>query len=193
MSESTQHTLDRVRPPRVQITYDVEIGGAIQMKELPFLVGILADLSGKQTAPLPRFKERKFAEIDRDNFDEILASIKPRLAFEVNNKLQPTAQQMGVELFFSSMDDFNPLAVVKSIPALNALYGSRVVLRDILAKMEGNDALMVLLEALLANKSLRDAVRQQITARTQSPTAAGNTSKKQGGPPQEQAHAPDTK
>jgi type VI secretion system protein ImpB len=194
MTESTQHILDRVRPPRVQITYDVEIGDAIQMKELPFLVGILADLSGKPTAPLPLFKKRKFVEIDRDNFDGILASIQPRLAFEVANKLQPTAQQMGVELRFSSMDDFGPLAVVKSIPALNTLYKSRVTLRDILAKMEGNDALLTLLEALLANKDLRDAVRQQIAARTKETAAsAGGAPKAQGNASKAQASPLDTK
>ncbi|MDR0406766.1 MAG: type VI secretion system contractile sheath small subunit [Holosporales bacterium] len=178
MAESTQHILDRVRPPRVQITYDVEIGDAIQMKELPFLVGILADLSGKPETPLPRFKDRKFVEIDRDNFDEILASIKPRLAFEVANKLTTDKPQTGVELFFSSMEDFGPLAVVKSVPALNTLYESRVVLRDIQAKMEGNDPLFALLDALLTNKDLRDAVRQQIAARAKPASSLPGGNKK---------------
>src|SRR5260221_8336390 len=85
--ESTQHKLDRVRPPRVQITYDVEIGGAIQKKELPLVIGVLADLSGKPEVPLPKLKERGFVEIDRDNFNDVLASIAPRLAFSVENKL----------------------------------------------------------------------------------------------------------
>ena len=82
MSESTQHKLDRVRPPRVQITYDVEIGGAIQMKELPFVVGILADLAGQQDA-LPRLKDRKFVQIDRDNFNQVLGNIAPKLKYSV--------------------------------------------------------------------------------------------------------------
>ena len=89
MAESTQHVLSRVRPPRVQITYDVEIGGAIEKKELPFIVGILADLSGKPSAPLPKVKDRKFVEIDRDNFNDVLASAKPRLALRVANRLKP--------------------------------------------------------------------------------------------------------
>ncbi|MDR0662239.1 MAG: type VI secretion system contractile sheath small subunit [Holosporales bacterium] len=183
MMESTQHILDRVRPPRVQITYDVEIGDAIQMKELPFLVGILADLSGKPADPLPRFKERKFTEIDRDNFNEILASLKPHLAFTVANKLSADkTQMMGVELSFSSMEDFGPLEVVKSVPALKKLYDSRVMLRDLLAKMEGNDTLLGLLDTLLTNKDLRDAVRQQIAARTKNASSA-----------QDQKSASDTK
>ncbi|MDR1267818.1 MAG: type VI secretion system contractile sheath small subunit [Holosporales bacterium] len=182
MAESTQHILDRVRPPRVQITYDVEIGNAIQKKELPFLVGILADLSGKQEAPLPRFKDRKFSEIDRDNFDEILASIKPRLAFEVSNKLASSPDQMGVELRFSSMEDFGPLSIVKSIPALKVLYDSRMTLRDLLAKMEGNDPLLGLLDALLTNKDLRDAVRQQLAARAKGAAAASSGKDKTSAP-----------
>ena len=100
--ESTQHKLDRVRPPRVQITYDVEIGDAIEMKELPFVVGVLADLSGKPEEPLPRLKDRKFVEIDRDNFDEVLRGMKPRLAFRVDNKLSdddtPDGRRAEVQL-----------------------------------------------------------------------------------------------
>src|SRR5947209_12482097 len=88
MPESTQHKLDRVRPPRVQITYDVEIGDAIVMKELPFVVGIMSDLSGKPAEPLPPLKERKYVEIDRDNFNDIMKSIGPRLALRADNRLR---------------------------------------------------------------------------------------------------------
>src|ERR1700743_1707753 len=87
MAESTQHKLDRIRSPRVQITYDVEIGGAIQKKELPLVVGVMADLSGKPDKPLPKLKERKFVSIDRDNFNEVMASFTPRIAVQVPNKL----------------------------------------------------------------------------------------------------------
>ena len=93
MAESLQHKLDRVRSPRVHITYDVETGGAIEMKELPFVVGILADLSGQPEVPLPRLKERKFVEIDRDNFDEVLKGMKPRLALRVDNTLADDEKQ----------------------------------------------------------------------------------------------------
>ena len=111
MSESTQHKLDRVRPPRVQITYDVEIGGAIQMKELPFVVGILADLAGQQDA-LPRLKERKFVQIDRDNFNQVLANVAPRLKYKVPNQIKKDGSTLSVDLTFRNLDDFHPAAVV---------------------------------------------------------------------------------
>src|SRR5919112_3017687 len=104
--ESIQSKLGRVRPPRVHITYDVEVGDAIQLKELPFVVGVLADLSGKPDEPLPRLKDRKFVEIDRDNFNKVLAGMKPRLAFPVDNKLQNDGTKINVELKFSHIDDF---------------------------------------------------------------------------------------
>ncbi|MCK7512008.1 MAG: type VI secretion system contractile sheath small subunit [Desulfobacterales bacterium] len=85
--ESLQHTLDRVRAPRVQITYDVEIGDSIEMKEIPFVVGVLGDFSGKPDEPLPKLKDRKFIEIDRDNFNKVLEGMKPRVAYRVDNKL----------------------------------------------------------------------------------------------------------
>ena len=101
--ESLQHKIDRVRPPRVQITYDVEIGGAIELKELPFVVGVMGDFSGKPEEPLPAFKNRKFVEIDPDNFNQVLAGMSPRLAFTVDNKLQDDGSKMGVELKFNSI------------------------------------------------------------------------------------------
>ena len=119
--ESTQHKLDRVRPPRVHITYDVEIGDAIEMKELPFVVGVLADLSGKPDAPLPRVKDRKFVEIDRDNFNAVLKGMQPRLAFRVDNKLTDDDTKLAVELRFNSMDDFDPEALVNQVEPLRKL------------------------------------------------------------------------
>jgi type VI secretion system protein ImpB len=148
MPESLQHKLDRVRPPRVQITYDVETGGAIQKKELPFVVGVLADLSGKPAESLPKLKERKFVEIDRDNFNDVLASTRPRLAFQVNNVLGGTAEKLNVELAFENMDDFGPLAVIEQVAALRKLFDARQRLSDLLAKLDGNDSLdSVLTEA----------------------------------------------
>src|SRR2546428_13541079 len=110
MPESLQHKLDRVRPPRVQITYDVETGGAIQKKELPFVVGVLADLSGKPAESLPKLKERKFVEIDRDNFNDVLASARPRLAFQVNNVLGGGAEKLHGGRSFPKKGDFRPPA-----------------------------------------------------------------------------------
>ena len=151
MAESTQHKLDRVRPPRVQITYDVETGGAIQMKELPFIAGILADLSGKPAEALPKMKDRKFVEIDRDNFNDVLASAAPRLAFQVDNKLANDDTKLNVELKFKHMDDFNPVNVLQQVEPLAKLFEARTRLTDLLAKLDGNDALDTLLQEVVAN------------------------------------------
>jgi type VI secretion system protein ImpB len=157
MPESTQHKLDRIRPPRVQITYDVEIGGAIQKKELPLVVGILADLSGKPDTPLPKLKDRKFVEIDRDNFNDILKAANPRLALRVDNKLANDGTKLNVELRFQHMDDFGPLAIVKRVKPLNALLEARGKLNDLLAKLDGNDDLDITLQKMLQDK---DAMKQ---------------------------------
>ena len=149
MAESTQHTLDRIRPPRVQITYDVEIGDAIQMKELPFVGGIMADLSGKPEEPLPKLKDRKFVEIDRDNFNDIMDSINPRLVFQVANKLADDDSKMNLELKFNHMDDFNPVAVLKQIKPMAKLYEARQRLSDLLMKLDGNDELDDLLQDVI--------------------------------------------
>ena len=141
MPESTQHKLDRIRPPRVQITYDVEIGGAIEKKELPLVIGVLADLSGKPEAPLPKLKERGFVEIDRDNFNDVLASIAPRAAFAVENKLAKDGSYLNTELHFRSMEDFSPVNIVAQVPALKRLFDARNRLSDLLAKLDGNDEL----------------------------------------------------
>src|SRR6266536_5920610 len=106
--ESIQHKLDRVRSPRVHITYDVEIGSAIENKELPFVLGVLGDFSGMPEEQLPRGRDRKFVDIDRDNSDLVLPAMKLRLAYRVENKLTNDGSKMGVELNFKSMDDFHP-------------------------------------------------------------------------------------
>jgi type VI secretion system protein ImpB len=149
MPESLQHTLDRVRAPRVQITYDVEIGDAIEMKEIPFVVGVLADLSGKPEEPLPKLKDRKFVEIDRDNFNQVLAGMNPRLAFRVDNKLTDDDSQMAVELRFKSLDDFHPERVAEQVTPLRKLVEARKRLSDLLAKLDGNDKLDELLQQVL--------------------------------------------
>jgi type VI secretion system protein ImpB len=144
--------LDRVRRPRVQITYDVETNGALQKVELPFVVGVMADLSGQPKDPLPILKERKFANIDRDNFNDVLAKAAPRLAFRVADKLSgQEGQQMGVELNFRNMDDFDPAKVAAQVPALKKLLDARHELTQLLAKMEGNDKLEAMLTEILAN------------------------------------------
>jgi type VI secretion system protein ImpB len=153
MPESLQHKLDRVRPPRVQITYDVEIGGAFVKKELPLVVGVLADLSGQPENPLSRLKDRKFVEVDRDNFNAVLAACAPRLALRVPNKLsaQDTDSTLNVELKFQKTEDFAPLNVLLQIEPLRKLFEARQRLTDLIGKLDGNDALDSMLQEIVAN------------------------------------------
>jgi type VI secretion system protein ImpB len=149
--ESLQHTLDRVRAPRVQITYDVEVGDAIEMKEIPFVVGVMADLSGKPDQPLPKLKERKFIEIDRDNFNNVLEGMKPRVAYRVDNKLTEDDAQVAVELRFKSMDDFHPERVAEQIGPVRKLVEARKRLSEMLNKLDGNDKLDELLQDIISS------------------------------------------
>lgn len=150
-SESTQQKLSRIRAPRVHLTYEVEVGGAIQMKELPFVVGVLSDLSGKPDEPLPRLKDRKFVEIDRDNFDKVLSGMKPRLAFQADNELQGDGSKINVELRFNSMEDFSPEQVTKQVEPLRKLLEARSRLTDLVSKLDGNDKLESLLQDVVNN------------------------------------------
>jgi len=159
--ESTQHKLDRVRPPRVHITYDVEIGDAIEMKELPFVLGVLSDLSGKPDEALPRLRDRKFVDIDRDNFNDVMKGAKPRLAFKVDNKLTNDDSKMGVELRFNNMDDFEPEQVVNQVEPLRKLLEVRKQLSDLLAKTDGNDKLVDRLQEIISNTELLQKVGQE--------------------------------
>ncbi|MBG4800936.1 type VI secretion system contractile sheath small subunit [Pseudomonas aeruginosa] len=151
MAESTQHKLDRVRPPRVQITYDVEIGNAIEKKELPLVVGILADLSGKPDTPPAKLVERRFVDIDRDNFNEILSSISPRATLQVDNTISGDDSKLNVELRFNHIEDFDPVNLVKQVVPLRRLFDARQRLRDLLTKLDGNDDLDQLLQDVVAN------------------------------------------
>jgi type VI secretion system protein ImpB len=149
-SESTQKKLSRVRPPRVQITYDVEVGDAIENKELPFVLGVLGDYTGHSKEPLPKLKERKFVQIDRDNFDDVLKGMAPRLAMRVDNKLAADADsQLSVELNFSKLEDFEPQNVVQQVDPLRQLLEARTRLSDLRNKMVANDKLEELLDEVL--------------------------------------------
>lgn len=147
--ESLQKKIGRVRPPRVQITYDVETGGAIEKKELPFVVGVLADLSGQPDKPLLTVKDRKFVEIDRDNFDKVLAKTEPRLAFKVDNKLSNDDTKLGVELRFSNMEDFEPQNVAEQVEPLRKLIELRRKLSNLRSSLYGNDKLDKMLQQIL--------------------------------------------
>jgi type VI secretion system protein ImpB len=153
MADSTQKKLERVRPPRIQISYEVETGGAIEMKELPFLMGVMADLSGHAAEPLPRLKDRKFVEITPDNFDDTLASMKPRLQITVENKLSEDADapKLAVELNFRSMDDFSPEQVAKQVKPLRELLELRTELANLRANLQTNEKLDEVLQDTLGD------------------------------------------
>lgn len=149
---SIQKRLQKVRPPRVQLTYDVELGDAIEKKELPFVVGVVADLAGQSEKELPKLKERKFVNIDRDNIDDVMKGLAPRAAFQVANKLDAArGGSLAVDLSFNSMDDFSPEAVVSQVEPLNKLLQARSKLADLRNKMAGNDKLEELLSDVLSN------------------------------------------
>jgi type VI secretion system protein ImpB len=162
--QSTQHKLDRVRAPRVQITYDVEVGGAIELKELPFVMGVMGDFTGQPVEPLARVKDRKFVEVNPDNFDAVLESMKPHLAFSVENKLSedPDAPKLKVDLNFKSMDDFAPENVARQVGPLRELLELRDRLTDLRGTMQGNDKLEEVLRDAVTDKDKLAKLRAEM-------------------------------
>jgi len=152
MAESIHEKLKRVRKPRVHITYEVETEGAEILRELPFVVGILGDFSGDPTEPLRPLSERKFIQIDRDNFNEVMARMTPGLNIRVDNKLADDGSQMAVALKFNSIEDFEPGRVAEQVPALKALLETRNKLRDLMSKVDRSEQLENLLEQILKNE-----------------------------------------
>ena len=157
--ESSQKFIARNRAPRVQIEYDVELYGAEKTIQLPFVMGVLSDLSGKPAEPLPPVGERKFLEIDVDNFDDRLKSMKPRVAFQVPNTLTGEGN-MNVELTFESMDDFSPAAVARKVDSLNKLLQARTQLSNLLTYMDGKSGA----EELIANVLKDPALLQSLAS-----------------------------
>ncbi len=149
--DSTQKRLQKIRPPRVQLTYDVEKGDAIEQKELPFVVGVLGDFSGNPEQPLAKVKDRKFVNVDLDNFDDVLEGMAPRVTYRVPNKISDEGGEFGVELKFKSIDDFRPEAVVQQVEPLRRLLESRTKLADLRNKLAGNEKLEDLLTDVLNN------------------------------------------
>ena len=141
--ESTQTKLSRVRPPRVQISYEVNTGDAIEIKEIPFVMGVLGDFTGQPTEPLEELKKRKFVDVTPDNFDDVLAKMKPHLAFSVENKLSdaPDAGKLKVDLNFRALEDFDPENVARQVPALREMLDMRRKLADLRGSLQTNDAL----------------------------------------------------
>lgn len=164
MRESIQHKLDRVRKPRVQITYDVEIGGAIEKKELAFVMGILADLSGMPENPLPSINLRKFVEIDRDNFTDVMRSINPHLHLVIPNKLDEKQKELACDLCFQEIEDFEPLNLTKQIPELKEFYETRCRLKDIFTKMDGNEALEEMMTQILVDPKALAAIKKELAS-----------------------------
>jgi type VI secretion system protein ImpB len=162
--ESTQKKLERVRPPRVQVSYDLEIGDAIELKELPFVMGVLADLSGQPKEALPRLKDRRFVEITPDNFDGVIESMKPHLAFSVENKLSDDreAGQLKVDLNFKSMDDFEPENVAKQVKPLRELLELRTRLSDLRGSLQTNEKLDELLLDAVSNTDKLNKLRGEL-------------------------------
>ncbi len=148
--ESVQKKLQRVRPPRVQLTYDVEIGDAIEQKEIPFVVGVMGDFSGSSENPLPKLKDRKFVNIDTDNFDDVMKGIEPRAVYRVKNTLAGDGE-FAVDLKFKSIEDFRPESVVQQVEPLRKLLEARTKLSDLRNKLAGNDKLEDILGEVLTN------------------------------------------
>jgi type VI secretion system protein ImpB len=164
-SESYQTRLKRVRPPRVMIQYDVDTGGAMKKVELPFVVGVLADLSAQSKVDKRPLPQRRFVPIDRDNFNDVMAKAEPRLAYTVEDKLtNDPAKKISVELMFKSLQDFDPAKVAEQVPILRKLLQMRRRLKELLSRTEGNDKLVGLLQDVLSNTNKRQAALDALKA-----------------------------
>lgn len=151
--DSVQKRLERIRPPRVQLSYDVEIGDAIENKELPFVMGVMGDFTGQQDPnnPLPKLKDRKFVNVDLDNFDEVMKGMAPKASYRVKNRLSEEGGEFAVNLDFKALDDFSPEAVVQNVDPLRKLLEARTKLSDLRNKLAGNDKLEDVLSDVLNN------------------------------------------
>jgi type VI secretion system protein ImpB len=162
--ESVQKKLERVRPPRVNITYEVETGDAIELKELPFVMGVLGDFSGQPKEQLAKLKDRKFTEVTLDNFDGVLAGMKPRLQFAVENKLSEEGGKIGLELEFESLDDFSPDQVAKNVEPLAKLLALRGQLADLRGKLQVNEKLEDILQSTLSDEEKLKKLQEEMGA-----------------------------
>ncbi len=148
---SIHDKLSRVRKPRVHISYEVETGGAAVQKELPFVVGVVGDFSGNPSTPLKPLKDRKFVQVDRDNFNEVMATVSPELNLKVQNTIKGDGSEMALKLKFRNMDDFTPGAVVEQVEPLKKLKEVRDKLNDLLSKADRSEDLEEILEKTLKN------------------------------------------
>lgn len=159
--ESIQKKLQKVRPPRVQMTYDVEVGDAIEQKELPFVLGVLGDFSGKSILAQPKLKDKKFVSIDRDNFDDVMKGLQPRAAYQVVNELSGQGGSIGIDLTFESMEDFRPESIVQQVEPLKKLLEVRTKLADLRNKLAGNEKLEDMLTDVLNSTDKLAQLNQQ--------------------------------
>lgn len=159
--ESIQKRLQKIRPPRVQMTYDVEIGDSVEQKELPFVVGVTGDFTGKSELIQPKLKDRKFVAIDRDNFDEVMGGLQPRAAYRVVNELSDQGGEFAVDLKFESMEDFRPESVVQQVEPLRQLLEARTKLADLRNKLAGNEKLEDILNDVLNSTEKLATLSQQ--------------------------------
>src|SRR6201994_1137053 len=162
MSASVHAKLNRVRKPRVHISYDVETEGAQVQRELPFVMGVMGDFSGDPTAPLQSMADRKFVQIDRDNFNDVMSRMNPGLKLKVDNKLSEAGGQMAVDLKFNAIEDFEPARVAQQVPALRALMETRAKLRDLMSKVDRSEELEGLLEKVLQNENELKSLSSQL-------------------------------
>jgi type VI secretion system protein ImpB len=151
--DSVQKRLDKVRPPRVQLTYDVEIGDAIEKKELPFVAGVLGDFTGKQdpNKPLEKLKDRSFVNVDLDNFDDVMKGMAPKASYRVKNTLSGEGGEFAVNLEFNQLEDFRPESIVQQVEPLQKLLEARTKLADLRNKLAGNEKLEDILGEMLNN------------------------------------------
>ena len=171
MSESIHDKLKRVRKPRVHITYDVETNGAVEEKELPFVMGVMGDYSGDNTENKKALKDRKFSQVDRDNFNEVMGNISPNLNMKVENTLEADGSELSVELGFKNMEDFEPQNIVNKVDPLKKLMDTRNKLRDLLTKADRSDELENLLEGILSDADALASLQGEL----------GNEADKEGG------------
>jgi type VI secretion system protein ImpB len=173
MAESLQHKLDRVRKPRVHITYDVEIGDAMVKRELPFVVGVVGDFSGNPTQKLKPLKDRKFIQIDRDNFNEVMTRMTPGATFRVENTLKGDGSEMAVNLKFNAIEDFEPANVVNQVEPLRKLLETRNKLRDLMTKIDVSEELERVLDQVLANTDELERFKSELGLSGKGPSDSG--------------------
>lgn len=163
--ESVQKRLQKVRPPRVQLTYDVERGDAVEQKELPFVVGVLGDYVGQSEQPQGKLRDRKFVNVDLDNFDDVMAGLSPRAAFRVKNRLTPDGGELAVDLTFNRFEDFRPESVVEQVAPLRRLLEARSKIADLRNKLAGNEKLEdLLIDVLKSTEQLQRLGGDKATA-----------------------------